>query len=264
MNNADTIRLLVLGDVHDQHAAVREVLELAEPHAPDAVLCVGDLTACLPGGTDPNGVYPAFDRSVQALADLIREHFPGVPYFMVPGNHDLPRLRVPENIDNRVVTVNGVSIIGIGGAGPAIFGLPYEWSENEIERRLRHLVGLRFPDGIVLCHTPPLASGLDRTAHGYDAGSARVADWCQRSCGLFLCGHIHEAVGCRQLTPSMAALNAGSFGRPHARPMMVLVDFPRAGGTIKCSFTEAASGTGFSTQLQWQPVRENADGLATR
>ena len=44
------------------------------------------------------------------------------PFFYVPGNHDLPSLDLPGNIDGTVVELDGLRVGGLGGAGPARFG----------------------------------------------------------------------------------------------------------------------------------------------
>lgn len=139
-------KLAIFGDVHARFARLKTALELIQHEHLDVALLVGDI------GEDPPWREPArhdlrrnHDASVRSVISRIGETL-SCPLVFVPGNHDLP---VPAadvaatNADNRVVSVSGLSIAGLGGAGPNRFGFPYEWSEEEAEERLRQLSDVR-------------------------------------------------------------------------------------------------------------------------
>ena len=110
-----------------------------------------------------------------------------------------------------------LTVAGIGGAGPARFGFPYEWGEDEIRAR-------SVPDcDVLLTHCPPALSALGRTASGSDAGSLAIRERAIRHHGVLVCGHIHEAAGVERIGDCLC-LNVGGLGRPHGKTGVGLVE----------------------------------------
>ncbi len=186
----------------------------------DLVLLVGDV------GLDPPWFAPfrqmmreRHDESVREVIDRVQTAF-DCPLVFVPGNHDLPEpppTLKGTNADRRTVEVEGLTIAGFGGAGPAQFGFPYEWTEAEAESALRELDHVT---DIALFHAPPSDTGLDRPHGGEHAGSTAVRSWIERvRPRLFLCGHIHEAWGVERLG-DVPCINAGALGEPHGQPII--------------------------------------------
>ena len=64
------------------------------------------------------------------------------PLLYVHGNHDGDYDRRPpegcECVDDKLVTVNGLRILGLGGCQCYNYG-PYQFTEREMERRIRRL-----------------------------------------------------------------------------------------------------------------------------
>lgn len=99
------------------------------------------------------------------------------PLLYVPGNHDGSYKNAPPEgcdcIDDRVVTYNGVRILGLGGC-PWYHNGPHQYTEQQMRRRIRRL---RFQlwkakgVDIVVTHAPPRGVGdLDDAAHrGFEA-----------------------------------------------------------------------------------------------
>jgi Icc-related predicted phosphoesterase len=142
-------------------------------------------------------LYDAFDPEewrgrvdlVLACGDLDREYLEflvtelAVPVLYVPGNHDTTyRTQPPEgcdNLDERLVTMGGLRFAGIGGsmhynAGPEA----YQYTEHQMERRLRHLAfKVRWAGGVevMVSHAAPL--------HGDPAFDA--TDPAHRGCAAF-------------------------------------------------------------------------------
>jgi hypothetical protein len=78
----------------------------------------------------------------------------------------------------------------------------YELSEDEIGAALRAGRGqLAQPQlEVVLSHTPPRGTQLDRTRRGEHVGSLAVRQFVEQvQPALLLCGHIHEARGIDRL-----------------------------------------------------------------
>lgn len=202
-------RLVVIGDPHFAMDKLEKVLEAAASEGPDAILVVGDL------GSERDLAKTA-SRVLDELCSL------GVPVAFVPGNHDLaniPDQGCATNVDRRVVTIAGLRIWGVGGAGPTCWGFPYEWTEDMLRQRAWHSAD------ILLAHCPPKGTSLDRTASGESAGSAAIREILAAGhVRLMVCGHIHEAPGCERVE-GVVSLNAGALGVPYGAPQYAVVDW---------------------------------------
>ncbi len=143
---------------------------------------------------------------------------PGLPVVYVPGNHDLPTLDRDGNVDGRVTQIAGQRILGIGGAGPARFGFAYEWDEDEIRRRPAP------PCDVILSHTPPANTPLDRLASGAGhVGSLAIRERAEAHDGVLVCGHIHESPSGVQIGRCLC-VNAGGLGRPFGRAQVAFIE----------------------------------------
>lgn len=105
--DADTAQTLILhvSDIHSNPLGVELTKRLAESFSVDAVLDTGDLTSF---GS------PVESRIIDLIGDL------GVPYLLVPGNHDSPENRQTFReapaitvLDEDVVEVDDVRILGV-------------------------------------------------------------------------------------------------------------------------------------------------------
>ena len=117
-----------------------------------------------------------------------------------------------QAIDERLASL-GVSLFGRGvmhqqaglygvSAMPPWTGTMYELSEDEIARALwsgrQQLAQPQWE--IVLSHTPPRDTLLDRTRRGKHVGSRAVRQFVEQvQPALLLCGHIHESRGVDRL-----------------------------------------------------------------
>jgi len=138
----------------------------------------------------------------------------------VAGNHDDPYVDAPEgcvDVDGFTANVAGWRVGGVGGAGPARFGFPYEWSEDEIRKRPP------LDAQILLVHCPPIRTRLARCNHGGDAGSAAIRERLVPGVRVLLCGHIHESAGF-EVVDGVPCMNAGSLGRPWGAPQVATLE----------------------------------------
>lgn len=120
------------------------------------------------------------------------------PLLYVHGNHDaVYQKRPPEGcdcIDDKLVVVNGLRILGLGGAR-MYNGGPYQYTEKQMERRIRRLRWkLHRSKGvdIVLTHAPPAGYGdAEDIAHrGFEA-FLPLMDCYQPS--YLIHGHVHKS-----------------------------------------------------------------------
>ncbi|MBI4616681.1 MAG: metallophosphoesterase [Planctomycetes bacterium] len=246
------MEIVVLGDVHGEMARLDRTLELVSDARPELVLFAGDIALDPPWeARHRRAQRERHDDSVRRILARARDAF-GAPVVFVPGNHDLadPPADAPAtNADRRVVEVAGLSVAGFGGAGPELFGFPYEWKEEEADEGLARLFGRAPPPvNIFLCHTPPRDTTLDRTRGGGHVGSTSVLHWLQVvRPRLFVCGHIHEAWGLERVR-GVPCLNAGALGEPYGQEIVWRVEWN--GGPVR--FESIQGGTrGDPTRRRW-------------
>jgi len=239
------MKIAIIGDVHARQERLVRVLERIGPDPPDLALLVGDV------GRDPPWPEPLrqtkredHDESVRQVLARVRDGL-RCPVVFVPGNHDLRDAATDAdgiNCDGRIVEVAGLRVAGFGGAGPGRFGFPNEWDEPEADEMLRDLLDGTARLDILISHTPPARTGLDRTAHGEHVGSEAVRRWIATARpGLFVCGHIHEAWGVERVG-EVPCLNAGALGEPFGQEIVWRVLWSPEGPSEIRSFNLSPDG----------------------
>jgi Icc-related predicted phosphoesterase len=223
-----------IGDVHGRLDRLDRVVEWLANRPMTAALMVGDFT---------HGPFNQPRKSITSspmLAALDAVHRLGVPVLFVPGNHDPPDQPLPGNIDGRIETIAGLRIGGIGGAGPARFVFPYEWSEDDVRRRDIP------PCDILLSHAPPARTTLDVVAGTRDhVGSEAIREIAARMSGLLVCGHIHEAVGIERVNQCLC-YNTGSLGEPYGRVQVGVLEYEDTSTLITLTHYDLEAGTSWS------------------
>ncbi len=209
------VRLAVIGDIHAHLRFLGQVLERISRESVDGILLVGDIGA---GGhrlTLLGRLDHAYFASVEQVFAAVRAL--SVPCLWVPGNHDYPKLSGEGNIDFTSARIAGLEVAGVGGAGPRRFGFAYEWGEDSIRAR-------KIPScDVLLCHTPPSGTDLDRLPNGAHVGSKALRELALRHDGVYVCGHIHESPGAVVLGRSLC-MNVGGLGEPFGRPQVGFIE----------------------------------------
>jgi uncharacterized protein len=209
------MRLAVIGDVHVHMERLAVVLARIREVGVDGVLQVGDLSREVTPWRKDEAAHAAARVSAERVLDAIRGL--GVPVLWVPGNHDPRDLDGPGNVDGTVEMLGPWAVHGIGGSGPARFGFPYEWDEDDIRGRTLP------PCDILVSHTPPARTRLDRTRRGQHVGSEAIRELAEGHSGLLVCGHIHEAPGVEMLGDCLC-VNAGGLGEPYGAAQVAFVE----------------------------------------
>ena len=124
------------------------------------------------------------------------------PLLYVHGNHDGRYEKTPPEgcvcVDGKLVTVNGLRILGLGGSF-CYNGGAHQYTEREMRRRIRRLGWrIRRAGGvdIVLAHSPVRGYGdMENLSHrGFEAFLPLLEKWKPR---YFVHGHVHTSYGAR-------------------------------------------------------------------
>ncbi len=200
------MKILVLSDIHGAVAGIPRVIA-AVPH-PDLVVVAGDLTQ--------RGGY----AEAKAVAEpLLRQN---LPLLAVPGNMDRPPVleyltEQDISIHGRGREIGGIGFFGVGGSNATPFHTPFELNDREITELLQQGLAAvtHCETKVLVSHTPPYKTRLDRTAYGIHAGSDIVREFIQlQAPALCISGHVHEAIGREMVGPTLC-VNVGAFRDGH-------------------------------------------------
>ncbi|MEM1585967.1 MAG: metallophosphoesterase family protein [Candidatus Bathyarchaeia archaeon] len=186
------MKIIAGTDFHGSRGAIEAFAKNIRQHGVDLAVMCGDITNF---GTV---------EEARILLGTLTEN--SAPIIFVPGNCDPPslinlRLNGLTCIHGEVFLYNNLAFVGLGGGAISPFNTPFEMSEEEIAgilhkcsenlRRLEQQACI-----ILVSHTPPKNTRLDRTFLGVHAGSISVRKFIEENKPiLVLCGHIHEAKG---------------------------------------------------------------------
>jgi uncharacterized protein len=158
-----------------------------------------------------------FGRGLDAMGPILKRRAERM--YVLPGNHeteaDIARFCGEfglHEFHGRQMEIAGYHVAGLGYSNPTPFDTPGEYSEQELRERLGKFSGL---DPLVLiCHTPPKGTALDRAGAGQHFGSDAVREFIEREQPeYFYCGHIHEAAGQHAMVGLTQAWNVGKRGQ---------------------------------------------------
>ena len=196
------MNIVSFGDVH---MAVSPMAKIAvELATADLVILSGDLTNF--GGC----------ADVRRVLAAVRSYCPAV--LALPGNLDRPE--VVHFLHNEEIDLHGthrrfenLEIFGCGGSNITPFHTPLEYQDEELGTLLAQAVAevSEAPWRLMVCHTPPYATRLDRLTNGAPVGSQAVRQFiAQRQPHVCITGHIHESPGV-DFIGRTKILNAGPF-----------------------------------------------------
>jgi hypothetical protein len=196
------MRIACFGDIHMAfHAIDRLGPVLAQV---DLAILTGDITNF--------GDAPDAMRVVEA----VRAHCPEV--LAVTGNLDM--LEVIAELAARDLSLHGtgrrfgdLGIFGCGGSNITPMDTPTEFTEAELATTLEnaHATIADAPRRLMICHTPPHDTRLDRLRNGSPVGSPAVRSFIEaRRPDIAVVGHIHEGRGIDRIGPTQI-LNAGAL-----------------------------------------------------
>jgi Icc-related predicted phosphoesterase len=194
------VRLVCFGDVHMAFRAI----ERLGPTLRDAdwAILTGDLTHF----GDPPDAF--------RVVNAIRQFCPRV--LAVTGNLDMPW--VIDAFRDEGISLHGegrrlgpLGIFGCGGSNITPMDTPTELTEEELDATLEraHASVADAPRRLLVCHTPPYGTRLDRLMNGTPVGSPAVRAFIERRRpDVAVVGHIHEGRGVERVGDTLV-VNAG-------------------------------------------------------
>jgi len=196
------VRLVCFGDIHMAFQAIARLQP--ELSTADAAILTGDLTHF----GDPPDAF--------RVVDAVREFCPRV--LAVTGNLDMPS--VIEAFHAAGISLHGegrrfgsLGIFGCGGSNVTPMDTPTELEEEELAAVLErgHAAVADAPRRLLVCHTPPHDTRLDRLMNGTPVGSPAVRAFIERrQPDVAVVGHIHEGRGVDRLGATVV-VNPGAL-----------------------------------------------------
>jgi hypothetical protein len=196
------MKIVSFGDVHMAFGHMAKIA--AELTTADLLILSGDLTNF--GGRD----------EASKVLSAARSYCPDV--LALPGNLDRPDVidflkSEHAALHGESQWVNRLGIFGCGGSNITPFQTPLEYQDEELGAILAraHRKVANAPVQLMVCHTPPYATRLDRLTNGTPVGSQSVRRFIeQHQPQVCITGHIHEAPGV-DFIGRTKILNAGPF-----------------------------------------------------
>jgi Icc-related predicted phosphoesterase len=196
------MKIVSFGDVHMAIGQMNKIaLELATA---DLLVLSGDLTN-FGGIADTTKVLTAARSYCSTVLAL-------------PGNLDRPEVIGFLGAENVALhgesrRIDQLGLFGCGGSNITPFHTPLEYQDEQLGEVLAQAYAgvADAPLQLMVCHTPPHATKLDRLTNGTPVGSVSVRRFIEKhQPHLCIIGHIHESPGV-DFIGRTKILNAGPF-----------------------------------------------------
>ena len=192
------MKLLIYSDIHNDARALKKLIDTEADYYFDA----GDLVSWARG----------FEKMGPVLAPRAARTY------VLPGNHESEQNIADfcarfgcHNFHGQTLEIAGYHVAGLGYSNPTPFNTPGEYTEQELATRLERFSELK--PLVLICHTPPQGTALDRARQGVHIGSRSVRDFIERyQPEYFFCGHVHEAEGISVELGKTRGFNVGKRG----------------------------------------------------
>jgi hypothetical protein len=196
------VRLVCFGDIH---MALRPIERLAPVlRQADVAILTGDIT----NFGDPPDAFQ--------VVDAVRAYCPTV--WAVTGNLDMAW--VIDAFREAGISLHGegrrlgdLGVFGCGGSNITPMDTPTELEEHELTAVLEraHATVADAARRLLICHTPPYDTRLDRLVNGTPVGSPAVRTFIEaRRPDIAVVGHIHEGRGIERVGETVV-VNPGAL-----------------------------------------------------
>lgn len=196
------MRLVCCGDIHLAFRAIERLGPVLREA--DVAIITGDLTH-----------FGEPDDALRVV-DAMRAHCPTV--WAVTGNLDMAW--VIDAFRAQGISLHGegrrlgdLGVYGCGGSNITPMDTPTELEEHELHDVLArgHAAVADAPRQLMICHTPPYDTALDRLVNGTPVGSPAVRAFIEtHRPDVAVVGHIHEGRGVDRVGDTLV-LNAGAL-----------------------------------------------------
>jgi Icc-related predicted phosphoesterase len=192
------VKALIFSDIHNDRLALEKLMTIDA----DAYFAAGDLVS--------------WARGLDKMGEVMKRRRERV--YVLPGNHEsaadiatfCERFGFVD-FHGAAAEIGGVRFAGLGCSTVTPFDTPGEYSEDEIAERLEKFA--EWKPQVLVCHSPPLGTPLDRIKEGLYAGSRAVGEFIEKhQPAHFFCGHVHEAEGVVIQMGATRAMNVGKRG----------------------------------------------------
>lgn len=207
------MKILCVADIHGDDDSIVYARNYVIENGIDCVFLMGDYSV---GFKDP--AQNLID--IEYALDFLRDD---AILYAIPGNCDQKKaIEVIEghemSLHDKVVELDGVSFIGLGGSNPTPFETPIEYSEEEIYSKLDALFRQAKTGKIVLVtHFPPKDTKCDRIPSGAHVGSSSLRKIIEeKKPAACVCSHIHESAGGQDFIEGVKIVNVGMLSHGNA------------------------------------------------
>jgi Icc-related predicted phosphoesterase len=192
------VKLLIFSDIHNNLKALERLMDIEA----DYYFAAGDLVS--------------WSKGLDACGEILKRRAGKV--YVLPGNHESAAQITAfcakfglHDFHERKLKIGKYHVAGLGYSGPTPFNTPGEYTEAQLTEKLAAFAKLQ--PLVMICHTPPQGTPLDRVRDGLHAGSQAVREFVDQHQPEYLfCGHIHEAEGVTIKMGKTKATNVGKRG----------------------------------------------------
>jgi len=182
-----TMNIFAISDIHNAENQLLKILNSTRKY--DCVFVAGDFTT--------HGSIADVKRELSEIQKIAPK------IYAVTGNMDSSAIdswliQEGYGLHGIGIHIGDFGICGVSAAPRSILRTPYELDEDTLLDTLQKGWEMiqDFPLKVVLAHTPPFGTKVDKTRSGIHVGSKALRSFIEKNePDLYICGHIHEARG---------------------------------------------------------------------
>jgi Icc-related predicted phosphoesterase len=200
------MKILCIADIHGFLDGLGDVKDYVGKNNINTIFLLGDYSAG----------FEDLARNRRETEQILDELSEASMVYAIPGNCDDPKVigifeRKNANMHERVIVLDNVSFIGLGGSNSTPFGTPIEMDEDYIFKKLSGMLDeAKTERKVLVTHFPPKDTECDNIPGVGHVGSPslrRVIE--ENRPDLCVCSHIHEGAGKSDAIGKTRIINVG-------------------------------------------------------